>query len=92
MLIAPVLLVGAVLNSRPPVTVLPAAAQLGVEGVQGLDVESGQGLRPEQRPNVLADAVPLSRLIIGSTSSTSSQLGRRRTTVERVRGLRRLST
>ena len=56
-LVAAVLLARAVLKSWPAVAVLAAAAQLGVEGVQGLDVEPGQGQRPEQRPDVLADVV-----------------------------------
>ena len=55
MLIAAVLVVRAVLESTPFVTMLPTAAQLGVEGVQGFDVEPGQRLRPEQGPDVLAD-------------------------------------
>jgi hypothetical protein len=51
MLVAAVLTACAVLKVGAAIAVVAAATQLGVERVEGLDVESGQRQRAEQWPN-----------------------------------------
>jgi hypothetical protein len=53
--VAAVRLAGPLLQVWSAVAVVPVAAELSVEGVQGFDVEPGQRQRPKNGPDVLAD-------------------------------------